>query len=438
MSKEETAIMKTEDIEPIIPKRFMKTIEETPKTGLYLIEPHAHWIADGYKTAFVKSKKYSMDSKPFVYLLGTGLCYGIIKIEEPKEISIEEFTKLESKHRIDERTRKKWCKEYSAWCNGPLYFYQVKVIERFKPPRPVTLPKGTQNWIDAESIKFEKLKELPMSRIIRFHAHAHLVKDSELHVIITKELSDRNMIHPYLDFLDRVEEFLIQDWKTYDAMKLIQTDRGRKILLDDNRIVHAWWHLLEKGKRMMSPQFKDYTLTQQKKIVRDLHKNITEAFKKLGWNFTHLKESDSLSIEETELKSEEYSKEIISIIDAEETLSKEFEAKMVSAFEKCSLYLSLDELKIVGDPDPVTPFKTPPPSLDFMIPTWIELRHVDFQAHHLIGYLLLKDGKLGITLFMDPILESELHTIIDKEKRNPKALKIWLAEGHGLSLISFL
>ena len=302
---ENNAVITTPEIQPIVPKIFIKKVETTPRTGLYLIEPHSHWISTGFKTAFCKSKKYNVNPKEPVYLLGHGLCYGTMLIGEPQEISIEEFGKLESKHRIDEKTRKKWCKVYKAWCKGPLYFYPVKMVERFKPPTVVTLPKGTQNWIDAKNIKFEKMRELPMGAILRLHAHSHLVRDSELHALVTKEFSDRNMTHPYLDFLDRIEEFLIRDWKTYDAMELIKTPRGRKVVLDDHRIVHAWWHLLQSGKRMMSPQFKDYSLTEQKKIVKGLDNNILEAFKKMGWNYTPLKESDSLSNVEGEATFEE-------------------------------------------------------------------------------------------------------------------------------------
>jgi hypothetical protein len=292
---EKNAVTTTEDIQPIVPKDFIKKVETTPKTGLYLIEPHAHWISTGYKTGFVKSKKYDIKHKDAVYLLGHGLCYGTMIISDPQEISIEEFGKLENKHRITEKTREKWCKDYKAWCTGPLYFYPVKMIERFKPATVVTLPNGTQNWIDAKNIKFEKLRELPMGRIIRLHAHSHLVQDMDLHNLIDKEFMNRKMSHPYLDFLDRIQEFLIQDWKTYNAKELMKTPHGRKVILDDHRIVHAWWHLLETGKRMISPQFKDHSLTEQKEIVKGLHNQIADAFKSMGWNYTPLKESDSLS-----------------------------------------------------------------------------------------------------------------------------------------------
>jgi hypothetical protein len=405
------AVTKVTDIEPIIPKIFIKKVETTPRTGLYLIEPHAHWIAEGYKTAFVKSKKYNVNPDNEVYLLGHGLCYGTIRIGEPIEISIEEFGKLEGKHRIDEKTRKKWCKVYQNWCKGPLYFYPVKVTSRFKPPTPVTLPKGTQNWIDAKSIKFEKMRELPMGAILRLHAHSHLVRDIDLHDLVTKEFLDRNMIHPYLDFLDRIQEFLIKDWKTYDALELIKTPRGRKVVLDDHRIVHAWWHLLQTGKRMMSPQFKDYNLTEQKKIVKGLHDNITEAFKKMGWNFTPLKESDSLSSEEIEIKEEEFSEELVSIISYEETLSKKLEIQIDNLSDKCSLKLTMEELQNPGDQ---------------VIPAWIEIEELDFKLHVVKGRMLLQNGKIQGQWRLTPSSEERINILL-KEVKQLKALKCWVS-----------
>lgn len=399
---ESNAVITTIDIEPIVPKDFIKKVETTPRTGLYLIEPHAHWISTGFKTGFVKSKKYDVKPKDPVYILGHGLCYGTMLIGEPQEISIEEFGKLESKHRIAEKTREKWCKEYKAWCNGPLYFYPVKMVERFKPPTVVTLPKGTQNWIDAKNIKFEKLKELPMGRIIRLHAHSHLVQDLDLHNLLDKEFIDRKMSHPYLDFLDRIQDFLIQDWKIYNAIELIKTPHGRKVVLDDHRIVHAWWHLLESGKRMTSPQFKDSTLTQQKKIVKGLHDNITEAFKKMGWNYTPLKEQDSLSLEEMKVEYKEYVNEILTVM---ETIPVE---------PKSSIYYTKEQLQ------------SPLGRSGDVVPMWIQVEEIDLKMNTVHGQLLLQNGKIQGVWRLTLGAEDRIN-IMMREEPQIRALKCWIS-----------
>ena len=77
-------------------------------------------------------------------------------------------------------------------------------------------------------------------------------------------------------------EELIKDWKTWKIS--IGSAGGRSLLADAHRIVHTWWNKLSKGQAMKSPQFKDYSLQQQKRIVARLHSRIVTAFKKLGWN----------------------------------------------------------------------------------------------------------------------------------------------------------
>ena len=302
----------TEEVEPITPKVIGKV---TPKRGIYLVEPHARWIASGYKTGIVKSKKYDITEDERFYLLGDGLCYGIVRFGPPQEIDLEEFKKLEERHRIDEETRKKWCEQYKDWCTGPLYFYPVVEVETWAIPMPVTIPHGVQMFVDAENIKWEEIKALPTGRIKKLHLTSHELKNYLFHKNIVKELTNRREEHEYIDFLDRVEEFLIKDWKTYDPMELIKTARGKKVLLDDHRIVHAWWSLLKKGKKLQSPQFKDFSLEEQKKIVRELYEKIVAAMKVLGYKYSPL--SESLSLDD-ELKEFEFDPSKVEIKDLEQ------------------------------------------------------------------------------------------------------------------------
>lgn len=292
----------TKDIEAVIPK---KIADVGPKEGIYLVEPHAKWIATGYKTAFVKSRKFEINENEPYYLLGDGVCYGYIWVGSPQEISLEEFKRLEEKHRIDEETRKKWCEQYEQWCTGPLYFYPITKTEIFAIPIPVTIPKGVQMFVKKENIIFEDIKALPTGRVKKLHILSHELKSLKLHEKVVKELTNRKEEHEYIDFLDRVQEFLIQDWKTYDPMELIKTKRGRKVLLDDHRIVHAWWSILKKGKRLESEQFKDYSLEEQKKIVRELWEKIVKAMKVLGYRYKPLEEtSEELKFDPQTIKRE--------------------------------------------------------------------------------------------------------------------------------------
>jgi hypothetical protein len=115
------------------------------------------------------------------------------------------------------------------------------------------------------------------------HLLSHLNKNLELHNLILQELNNRKFSHIYLDTLDREQEWLIQDWKTYDASKM--TDQ---VLLDDHRIVSAWLITLRTGKRFESPQFKDQSLDEQIEIVSDLEEEIHAEMEDRGFKIDSL------------------------------------------------------------------------------------------------------------------------------------------------------
>jgi len=251
--------VKVPDIEPILPKKIIKV--EGPKRGLYLVPPHARWIAQGKKTIVVKKKKFEIDPREPLYLIEDNICWGHIFVGEAIEIGPKDFKQLQDKHLVSDEERKKWWGE-----EFPLYAYNVKA-EPWAKPRIVEIPKGIQTFVDAENIKFKGFKELSDQDLEVYHAYAHKIKSLDLHSEILNEFKERNFIHPYSDWLDRLPELLISDWKRYDPKELIKTKRGKKILGDDHRIVHAWWKLLEKGKTLKSEQFAKFSLTEQRKII---------------------------------------------------------------------------------------------------------------------------------------------------------------------------
>lgn len=286
--------VRTPDVVPVAPKKVIEV--DKPRRGIYLVEPHGRWIAEGKKTIIIKKKKFKTDPKEPLYLIENKLCWGLIYLGTPIEIGPEDFKHLQDKHLVSDEERKKW------WGDSfPLYSYQVR-SETWAIPQPVSLPRGIQTFVDAKNIKFKEFKDLENKEIYLIHAFAHTSKNINLHEKISKEFESRNQSHSYIDWLDRFVEFLISDWKTYDPIKLIKTKRGQRVVADDHRIVHSWWKLLESGKRMTSSQFKDFTLEEQKKIVSDLHKKIIEAFKKLEWKHDSPLEEKSLLVEKDSIK----------------------------------------------------------------------------------------------------------------------------------------
>jgi hypothetical protein len=59
--------------------------------GLTLVAPHAQLIWQGRKKAIVKSKKFSAHIGEPLYLLQNQVCYGVIRLDSPVEISLKEF-----------------------------------------------------------------------------------------------------------------------------------------------------------------------------------------------------------------------------------------------------------------------------------------------------------------------------------------------------------
>jgi len=137
----------------VAPKEYY---EEPKLWGMYLVKPHGKLIHSGKKTMVVKSVPYKrMDEK--LYVVSGDLCYGEIEFNEPKKIdSIEEFERLESKHRITKSERKKWCRDLHGWCAAPYHGWTIKNYKRYDKPKKVQIPKGIQVFASPKNIKFIK------------------------------------------------------------------------------------------------------------------------------------------------------------------------------------------------------------------------------------------------------------------------------------------
>jgi len=102
-----------------------------------------------------------------------------------------------------------------------------------------------------------------------------------LHTLIVKEMEKRNLTHKNYDDLDEVskeflsyESELIKNPKTYDPSKL-----DDRVLLDDHRIIHAWWSSLQEGKELRHADGARIT----KKEVREFHEQIAKELEQRGF-----------------------------------------------------------------------------------------------------------------------------------------------------------
>lgn len=159
--------------------------------GLYLVEPHAKMIWQGNKDLIVKSVNFKDTVGNMYYLIGGNNCYGIIKIKKIKPINLKEFRELEHRHRISEQERTEW------WPHKKVLFaYEFDIVKKFEEPKAVLVPQGIQTF----------------------------VKD--------------------VKFLDRLEA-LIEDVIRYNPGKL-----PTEVLVDDFRILLAWYSTKKKGKQI--------------------------------------------------------------------------------------------------------------------------------------------------------------------------------------------
>ena len=110
--------------------------------GLLLVAPHAQLIWQGRKKAIVKSKKFVAHIGEPLYLLQNQVCYGVIRLDSPTEISLKEFNELAPKHLVSEEERKDWWSDYKT-----LFYYPVIVDSRFDPPRKAEYDPHAQVFV---------------------------------------------------------------------------------------------------------------------------------------------------------------------------------------------------------------------------------------------------------------------------------------------------
>jgi len=123
------------------PAKFLKL------PGLYLVEPHAKWIATGKKLAILKGRKYDIVDKPHL-LCGKDKVYGVIIVR----YILENFDpeKTEKFHLVSKSQRKKW------WKDNKLYLY----LFEFHPfPQSITYkrPQGVQTFIRHVEVPEEEI-----------------------------------------------------------------------------------------------------------------------------------------------------------------------------------------------------------------------------------------------------------------------------------------
>ena len=146
-------------LEKPIPKHGESEPAMFNQVGLYLTAPHGRLLWDGKKTALVKSIKLKSHVEKPIYLLSGDFAYGIIKLGQPKEISLTEFKELFPKHQVSEEERLKWWPKATL-----LYYYPVSFIRRWDHPKRWKKQQGAQLFV--KNVAFLEEQPFGLSTLI--------------------------------------------------------------------------------------------------------------------------------------------------------------------------------------------------------------------------------------------------------------------------------
>lgn len=177
------------------------------RESIYVNDPYSKYLWEGKQKLIINSKLYKNSIGKVVYLVDDNKCYGVIKINSASKIeNADEFNKLYESHNISDDIRNKW------WPNKSVLFaYDYEPVKLFDNPVDIKLNNP-----------------------------------------------DKNMI---IDNFEFENEELIKDPLTYDPEK-----QSKQALLDDFRIVTAWYSSKKDGKHV---KFSYEDIINLAKIIHD-------------------------------------------------------------------------------------------------------------------------------------------------------------------------
>lgn len=120
--------------------------------GLIIIYPYGTFIQNKTKKIIVKSKYITSIIQQKLLLIEDKIALGLIVLDEPKEIDLNQFAKLRDLHRITEADREKWWSSYKK-----LYAYRIIQSKFFHKPILLNYPLGPQITVLPKNITLKKI-----------------------------------------------------------------------------------------------------------------------------------------------------------------------------------------------------------------------------------------------------------------------------------------
>ena len=142
--------------QPATRRMMEKVLRRLVKRGLVLVEPHGELLWKGKKRAVVKAKRMDL-SKPHWVISDlhradnvlSGLAYGVLRLEDPIGIDLEEFERRKDEHLVSQEERERW------WPGKDrLYLYPVRDFIPLEEPLQIEVPVGTQ--VVVSEVKFKE------------------------------------------------------------------------------------------------------------------------------------------------------------------------------------------------------------------------------------------------------------------------------------------
>lgn len=115
--------------------------------GLILVKPHGTYIKRGIKKTIIKSVNFpDIADKPLLLIEGK-MALGILYLDYPKSINLDQFKRRKDQHQITEKERLDWWKGKSV-----LYEYKISKKQMFDEPIRINYTSGPQIVVKPENI----------------------------------------------------------------------------------------------------------------------------------------------------------------------------------------------------------------------------------------------------------------------------------------------
>jgi len=118
--------------------------------AIVIVPPHGDYIAEGRKTALVKSRRYYMEDEVLL-VVQSKRAIGTLVLAAPKAITLAEFRRKRHRHLVTEEERARWWPRKTA-----LYLYDILEFRPIAAPVPVEYPRGAQTFVRPTALRLAR------------------------------------------------------------------------------------------------------------------------------------------------------------------------------------------------------------------------------------------------------------------------------------------